>query len=363
MAHLLGQAKSLNNNQFFDPDSLENPLADIEVASGEESDSSRTGHANRAIRANGDAQADANAHHPVHTPPRDWRFWFWLFFLVAVPVYGVSTFLAGLVRRKLATAAHPDLEFLSPPVRIVILHWLFIITATAGCASALNMIRKPEIPCSAPRLLCALLLLAVLGVYLAYVILIRGTLEYGASEHFVSITSLERQEDQFIAGHPYAALSGLIARSGSHCTPQGCVALAVNSTDESDFPNISFAGKGPAVRLVLQSVTVNWTAASLSKISQMVTDLGKCRESEYPNVHLSHSDSIEGIVNIGFVSENEEATSGLGRGSAKAWTWLFGGVFYVYSVDSIPVVRQHIQKNDVVVGHIPGCLEIGWDCS
>jgi hypothetical protein len=277
---------------------------------------------------------------------------------VAIPVYGVSTFLAGLIRRERAIAAHPDLEFRPPPILLIIVHWVFFISATTLFGSQLHMVVRPDISEETPLFISFLTTIFLAFGYLAYS---NSTPEYEASENFVSISTLALQQTQFIAGHPYAALSRK-SSWGSSCTPLAGVAFAVSSTDESHFPNISFAGKGPAVRLVLQSVTVNWTAESLSKIAQMESDLGKCRDNKGPSRDLSHRDSMEGIVRIGFVSENEAATRGLGYGSAFAWSLLFAGVFHAYSVDSIPVVRLDIHKNNAVVGHIPGCLETAWKC-
>jgi hypothetical protein len=45
------------------------------------------------------------------------------------PVYGVSIFLARVIRRELAISAHADAEFLSPCVEVIIIHRLFVISA------------------------------------------------------------------------------------------------------------------------------------------------------------------------------------------------------------------------------------------
>jgi hypothetical protein len=109
-------------------------------------------------------------------------------------------------------------------------------------------------------------------------------------------------------------------------------------------------------------VTVNWTPESLENISRMEERLGRCKEDEYPDRELSHVDSMEGFVTVAFVSESDGAASGFRHPSAIAWTFFMSGAYYVYRVDSIPVVRMHIRKNNAVVGHVPGCLETGWVC-
>jgi hypothetical protein len=308
--------------------------------------------------------------HPQPSKPHTAAFWFFLFWVIVLPVYGVATFLAGLLRRERALAAHPDLEFLTPPVAVIVLHWLFFISATTlvGCGLWLAVSDESEgrwTTKSSDVVFSAFMisLVSTLGFFIAYLIVSCDTTEHGVSKHFASISDFERKQSQFITSQPYASLTGKISSSGGgSCTPLMGGARAVNSTDESHFPNISFTGDGPAVRIVIQSLTVNWTAESLEKIHQMERDLGKCRENDYPNAELSHRDSIEGYVRIGFVGENEAATRGLGFGSGIAWAIFFGGIYYTYSVDAIPVVRMDIRKNDVVVGTISGCLETAWDC-
>jgi hypothetical protein len=365
MAKLVEKVKSMKN-RIVGADSLKNPLAEIETASDERNELSSATVPDRVVEANGQDQANvisqANGLAPqAHNKFRHSAFWFCLFFAVS-GLYGISIFLAGVIRRKMAIAEYPDAEFLSPSADVIVAHWIFVIGATTAFGFCLYLVVVGDRASRALQGINALWCVMTLAIFLIYFGVDSDTVEYKLSNRFVSIPTLTRQQRQFITRHPYTALSGEISRSGSSCTPRAGVALAVNSTDASDFPNISFAGKGPAVRLFRYSVTVNWTAESLLKIRQMETDLGRCREDEYPDRALSHRDSIEGIPEIGFVWEDEDATRGLGRRSALAWRWLFGGVFYSYSVASIPVVPIHIQKNNAVVGHIPGCLETVWDC-
>jgi hypothetical protein len=305
---------------------------------------------------------------PIHAnnpepEPRNAAGYLLLGLLIAFSLYSISVFLAGVIRRSSAIAASPNLEFLSPPGVIIALHWLFWISMTTSCASGLVRVAYPNSPSLAPRIILWISLGTDLVLWAAYFVLFVLSIELAASVYFVSASELNLHRSTFFTAHPFARLTGEISGSGWHCTPSGGAALAVASTDESDLPEIAMPGGSRQLRLVMESVTVNWTDESADKIRQMERDLGYCQSGMRPDGDMGHVDSIDGFMALGFVWGNEEATTGMGFGSAFTWAWFGGGVFYVYSVDSIPVLRMDIRKTDAVVGHIPGCSEVWSQCN
>jgi hypothetical protein len=238
-----------------------------------------------------------------------------------------------------AMVAHPDSEFLSPSGHIITLDSPFIVFATALCGFFLYRIVTPNWAPTLMTVIQALVIFTALGIWFSCFFEYLKAPASGVSDHCVSISAFTLQASQLIARQPYTGLTGRISRSGSHCSPIAAVAVAVNPTDESEFPRISFTGQGPAVKLVVTTLTENLTAESLRRISQMETKLGKCREDQYPNPDLSHQHAIAGFVTMQLARENEVSTRGLGCGSSGAWGLLFAGIFSVYTVDSIPIVR------------------------
>jgi hypothetical protein len=191
-----------------------------------------------------------------------------------------------------------------------------------------------------------------------------GSREFGFCTDFVPISRLRRQQFGFITNHPYARLTGSVTDGDFRCGLFGAIAVAVNWSDESDMWNMTFDGKGPGLRFLRRSLTVNWTAESRARLGQMKEDFAKCNFAELPEPSLCFAYSMEGFSSrIEVVAENEEATRGYGWRSAVAWASLFAGVLPVYKVDSIPMVWWNIRMNDVVVGHIPACAEAVWECN
>jgi hypothetical protein len=176
------------------------------------------------------------------------------------------------------------------------------------------------------------------------------------------IWSLDEYED-FMEAMRWGPVQVILEGATHDCTMNPTVITGVSSTDASVFPNVSAVLDLLPVVALHSEVAVHWNTESANLLKESVEEIKRCRSNPFESVNVTQTDTVIGWKERALITKDGETPMAMSRGSAIAGG-IFGlGLYSVFSIEAIRLVRANIVKNDARIDTpMTACGDLDWRC-
>jgi hypothetical protein len=276
-----------------------------------------------------------------------------------LPFVGLSVYLS-------AKSANPDKEFPFPTLDAVALQVPFVIFAAiaafSGLTYRLECCRQKWIRFElfgVPVWFCVCLFLFTFN-YVTYTACFFRTSEFLEVDPVWSLDEYEDFVEVMHEGQPQVVLEG----ATDDCGTSPIVINGVSSTDASDFPNVSAVLDLVGVVVVRTEVRVHWDGDSIDLLKESAEVIKRCRGDQLELVNVTQTDTVVGWKERALITKDGELPRSVNRGSGIAAGVFASGLYHVFKVDAIPVMRATIIKdNGQIDMSVTSCMDLDWICA
>jgi hypothetical protein len=266
---------------------------------------------------------------------------------VTLPFVGLSTYLS---------MESLDLQPQStrPYAALVVAQILALLFAGIVVFLGLTHGREFGFPVGFSFVLCAFIVLFVLWMIAFFT--------SDAFEKVEPVLSLDQYQN-FVEEMRWG-LPGVIVEVTTHdCSTHTLVITGVSSTDVTDFPNASAVLDLVPLFVFRPVVHVHWDAESLDLLKESTEVIKRCRGDPFEYVNVTQTGTVVGWKERTFITRDGELPRSIRRGTAIAAGIFASWLYYMFSVDAIPIVWAHVIKNDARINtSVTSCIGLDWTC-